>query len=111
MTGCTPLAVLGRRTNRGRERLNGFGRILSGNTTTKGDHQMIGRRAVGGLALLCALLFSAFASQSAFAETTAFECTKSAATLDFSDAHCDTTAAPPSNFGHAPLSTAVKTKI
>lgn len=67
---------------------------------------MIGRRAIAGLALLCALVFSAFASQSAFAEipeTTAFECSPSAVTKDFSDAHCDSTAAPPSNFGHKPL--------
>jgi hypothetical protein len=74
---------------------------------------MIGRRAIAGLALLCALVFSAFASQSAFAEipeTTAFECTKSAATKDFSDAHCDVTKTP-GEFGHTKLSTTVKTPI
>jgi hypothetical protein len=75
---------------------------------------MIGRRATAGLALLCALVFSAFASQSAFAEipeTTAFECTEKAVTLDFSDAHCDVTATPQSKFGHTKLPTGSKTKV
>jgi hypothetical protein len=58
---------------------------------------MIGRRAAGGFVLLCALLFSAFASQSAFAEipeTTVFECSTTAAVKDFSDEHCDKTVTP-----------------
>jgi hypothetical protein len=54
---------------------------------------MIGRRAVLGLSLLCALLFSAFAAQSASAATngqTAFTCVKVEANKgDFKDAHCD----------------------
>ncbi len=57
---------------------------------------MIGRRATAGLALLCALLFSAFAVQSASAQvgkaatnTTAFTCVKGGGNLDFKDAHCD----------------------
>jgi hypothetical protein len=75
---------------------------------------MIGRRAITVLAFLCALVFSLFASQSAFAEipeTTAFECTKSAATRDFSDAHCDITTTPQSNFGHTKLSNTVETAV
>src|ERR1043166_4096070 len=52
---------------------------------------MTGRRAVVGLTLLCALLLSALAAQSASATkgTTAFPCTSSAGIDDFSDAHCD----------------------
>jgi len=59
---------------------------------------MIGRRAVIGLSLLSALLFCAFAAQSASAvlttskNTTAFTCVKDAEKKgDFTDAHCDTT--------------------
>jgi len=57
---------------------------------------MIGRRAVVGLSLLCALLFSALVVQSASAalttskNTTAFTCVKDASkTGDFKDSHCD----------------------
>ncbi len=52
---------------------------------------MNGRRAVIGLSLLCALLFSAFAVQSASATvgTTAFTCVKDKGNEDFADAHCD----------------------
>ncbi len=52
---------------------------------------MNGRRAVIGLSLLCALLFSAFAVQSASATvgTTAFTCVKDKGDEDFADAHCD----------------------
>jgi len=51
---------------------------------------MIGRRAVVGLTLLCALLFSAFAASSAQASngTTAFTCEKVTKGAQFSDAHC-----------------------
>jgi hypothetical protein len=60
---------------------------------------MIGHRAVIGLSLLSALLFSAIAAQSALAivakesnNTTAFTCVKEATkTGDFKDAHCDET--------------------
>lgn len=75
---------------------------------------MIGCRATSALALLCALVFSAFAAQSALAEipeTTAFECTASAKVLDFSDAHCDVTATPASKFGHTKLSSTSKTEV
>ncbi len=57
---------------------------------------MIGRRSTAGLTLLCALLLSAFATQSASAQvgtpatnTTAVTCVKGGGNLDFSDAHCD----------------------
>jgi len=71
---------------------------------------MIGRRSVIGLSLLCALLFSAFAAQSASAalttskNTTAFTCV-SKASGGFSDSHCDTTASP-GTFGHELITTA-----
>lgn len=62
---------------------------------------MIRRRPVAGLLLLCALLFSAFAAQSASATpgTTAFTCSSGAAIKDFSDAHCDSGTSEGS-FGH-----------
>jgi hypothetical protein len=55
---------------------------------------MIGRKTTVGLSLLCALLFSAIAVQSAAAtegtNTTAFACVKSVnGTREFLDAHCD----------------------
>jgi hypothetical protein len=71
---------------------------------------MIGRKAVIGLSLFCALLFSAFAVQSASAATTgttAFTCVKvvKAGTGDFKDAHCDETSSPlgTGEFVHEPL--------
>ena len=58
---------------------------------------MIGRRTTAGLTLLCALMFCAFAAQSALAQkgthatnTTAFTCVKVGANKgDFKDEHCD----------------------
>ena len=59
---------------------------------------MIGRRAVIGLALLSALLFSAFAAQSASAakavNTTGVTCVKVVDHGDFYDEHCDVKVAP-----------------
>jgi hypothetical protein len=61
---------------------------------------MIGRKAMVGLSLLCALLFSAIAVQSASAtagtKITAFACVSSGGETnrDFSDAHCDSWATP-----------------
>lgn len=58
---------------------------------------MIGRKAVIGLSLLSALLFCAFAAQSASAaletsdNTTAFTCVSVPGTGDFEDEHCDNT--------------------
>jgi hypothetical protein len=60
----------------------------------KESHPMIGRRAIAGLSLLSALLFCAFAAQSALATetkpagTTAFTCVE-VVSGDFADAHCD----------------------
>lgn len=74
---------------------------------------MVGRKAVAGLSLLSALLFCAFAVQSASAavavNTTAFTCTSTAKVLDFSDAHCDNKVAPPSKFGHTEIAPKTKT--
>jgi hypothetical protein len=67
---------------------------------------MNGRRAVIGLSLLCALLFSAFAAQSASATvgTTAFTCVEGKGELDFADAHCDEpTAVGKGKFGHVAI--------
>lgn len=54
---------------------------------------MIGRRAVVGLSLLSALLFCAFAAQSASAavstNTTMYTCITAPGNGDFEDAHCD----------------------
>ena len=49
---------------------------------------MIGRKAVIGLSLLCALVFTAFAAPSAQAGTTAFTCVKDGGAKDFKEAHC-----------------------
>jgi hypothetical protein len=66
---------------------------------------MNGRRAVIGLSLLCALLFSAFAAQSASATvgTTAFTCAEGG-NKDFADAHCDEAVEPgKGKFGHVEI--------
>lgn len=72
---------------------------------------MIGRRATVGFALLCALMFSAFAAQSAMAQkgtkavnTTAFTCVENGGQRDFSDSHCDTfVGAEKGKFGHVAI--------
>jgi hypothetical protein len=71
---------------------------------------MNGRRAVIGLSLLCALLFSAFAAQSASATvgTTAFTCVKGGGSEDFADAHCDEPKAG-GGFGHVEIGEATTT--
>jgi hypothetical protein len=64
---------------------------------------MIGRRAAVGLALVCALAFSAFAASSAMAVngTTAFTCVKeSTVGAGFSDAHCKTAVSSNATFVH-----------
>jgi hypothetical protein len=68
---------------------------------------MIGRKALTGLSLLCALVFCAFAAPSAFAATsgtTAFTCVPVAqgGTNDYEDAHCDNTKGS-GGFGHLAL--------
>ena len=70
---------------------------------------MIGRRAVVGLALLCALAFSAIAASSALAveETTAYTCVETPG--DFSDAHCKS--GPPGKFSHVEITPETTTEI
>ena len=69
---------------------------------------MIGRRATVGLSLLCALLFSALAVQSAAGavsnNTTAVTCVKGKGNNDFSDEHCDTfVGIGKGSYGHIPI--------
>lgn len=84
---------------------------------------MIGRRAVIGLSLLSALLFCAFAAQSASAtinggkestRTTAFTCLASGGETnkDFTDEHCDKkVTAGTGSFEHLKIATGTETKI
>lgn len=77
---------------------------------------MIGRRAVLGLSLLSALLFCAFAAQSASAQkaenTTAFTCVEGGGAKDFSDAHCDKkVGAGEGKFGHVAIANDTTTEI
>jgi hypothetical protein len=69
---------------------------------------MFGRRATVGLSLLCALLFSAIAVQSAAAvpsnNTTAVTCVKEKGVLEFEDPHCDDYVGPGNgDYGHIPI--------
>jgi hypothetical protein len=66
------------------------------------------RRATVGLSLLCALVFCAFAAQSASAvpakNTTAFTCVEGGGQKDFVDPHCDQkVVAGQGKFGHIPI--------
>jgi hypothetical protein len=80
---------------------------------------MIKRRATAGLSLLCALMFCAFAAQSASAQvgtpsknTTAVTCVSGGGNLDFSDAHCDNkVTAGTGQYGHVAISNGTKTEI
>jgi hypothetical protein len=78
---------------------------------------MIGRRAMIGLSLLSALLFCAFAAQSASAaksvNTTMVTCVKDPLKKgDFIDAHCDTTGkANAEEFKHEPIALDTTTEI
>jgi hypothetical protein len=59
------------------------------------------RKAIAGLAVVCALCFSAFAASGASAAgTTAGECTSTASVKDFEDAHCDRAVSSGGTFGH-----------
>ena len=60
---------------------------------------MTGRRAMFGLCMMCALVFSAIAAQAASAGQTAFTCVESAATKQFASAHC-VPGETGSKFGH-----------
>jgi hypothetical protein len=77
---------------------------------------MIGRRSILSLSLLSVLALCAFGAQNAFAWETAsnltvFECSATATTKDYSDAHCDNPAAPQSNFGHKSITAGTSTPI
>ncbi|HEX5610845.1 MAG TPA: hypothetical protein VFX45_12230 [Solirubrobacterales bacterium] len=68
---------------------------------------MNGRRAIVGLCMLCALLISAFAAQSASAAgTTAYTC-RNVPASGFSDSHCKVVSVPNGPFSHVsiPLNT------
>jgi hypothetical protein len=77
---------------------------------------MIRGRAVLGLSLLSALLFCAFAAQSASAapakNTTAFTCVENGGAKDFEDPHCDKkVAAGQGKFGHVGIPLNATTEI
>jgi hypothetical protein len=73
---------------------------------------MTGRKALVGLSLLCALVFSAFAASSASAEgTTAFTCEPVASEAQFSDAHCTTPQAGGKGFRHTPITQDAVTEV
>ncbi|HEX6827076.1 MAG TPA: hypothetical protein VF077_12235 [Nitrospiraceae bacterium] len=76
---------------------------------------MNGRRAVVGLCMLCALLVSAFAAQSASATesigTTAFTCVKGAAPKDLRGEHCLTTGEAPQEYGHVAIAEGETTEL
>jgi len=77
---------------------------------------MIGRKATLGLALLCALFFSAIAVQSAGAtvsnNTTAVTCVEGGGNLDFTDAHCDKKVGDKEGkFGHVTIANGTTTEI
>jgi hypothetical protein len=80
------------------------------------EEEMIGRRAVVGLALLSALPCCAIAAQSALAaaaqNTTAVTCVKNGGKKDFSDAHCDSKVAEGAGeFGHVEIEKNIATNI
>jgi hypothetical protein len=66
---------------------------------------MIGRKSAVGMALLCALVFSAFAASSASAVNgrTAFTCVKTEGGAGFKDAHCKEAVASGATFKHAEI--------
>jgi hypothetical protein len=66
---------------------------------------MIRRYYVVALTMLCALVLSAVAANSAAAEQRAYTCSTGAVTKEFSDAHC-LTKAEPKAFGHTLISKA-----
>jgi hypothetical protein len=78
--------------------------------------EIMGHRAVAGLALLCALLFSAVMASSASAVkgTTAFTCLSNVEKVaGFEDEHCTKTQASPAKFKHVAIAenTTVKTHV
>jgi len=72
----------------------------------------LNRRAVVGLTLLCALLFCAFAAQSASAVSgrTAFTCVKTEGGAGFKDSHCTGAVASGAAFKHVEIEQGLLTK-
>jgi hypothetical protein len=70
---------------------------------------MIGRKSVIGIAVLCALVLSAFAAASASAEQRAYACSESFTPREYSDAHCVNKVSEGAKFGvkEEPTGTAV----
>ncbi|HEX6666681.1 MAG TPA: hypothetical protein VF081_08815 [Solirubrobacterales bacterium] len=70
-------------------------------------------KAIVGLCMLCALLFSAFAAQSASAitGTTAFTCKKNAAPEDRRGEHCLNEGTAPKEYGHVPIAENTTTEL
>lgn len=72
---------------------------------------MSGRRVIIGICMLCALLVSAFAAQTASAKT-AYTCVEQIeAKFDFGDKHCKATTVPPHSGQYAHVAITQKTKI
>jgi hypothetical protein len=84
-------------------------------TATKGANEMIGRRAIVGASLLCAIAFCAFAQSAAAVpakNTTAFTCVEGGGAKDFADAHCDKKVpAGQGKFGHVAIALNQTTEI
>ncbi|HEX6665500.1 MAG TPA: hypothetical protein VF081_02765 [Solirubrobacterales bacterium] len=77
---------------------------------------MNGRRAIGRLCMLCALLVSAFAAQSASATivisgTTAFTCVNGGGAKNLRGEHCLTTGSAAQTFGHVAIAENTKTEL
>jgi hypothetical protein len=74
---------------------------------------MNGRKAIVGLSLLWALLFSAVVAQGASAGQTAFTCQANVTTgaEQFSDAHCDTAATGNAGFKHVVIAEPTNIKL
>ncbi|HET7444177.1 MAG TPA: hypothetical protein VFJ57_05910 [Solirubrobacterales bacterium] len=68
---------------------------------------MIGRKSIIGIAVLCALAFSAFAAASASAEQRAYTCASGVGKKDYKEAHCVTNVGENNGtFGHTLITTA-----
>ncbi len=77
---------------------------------------MIGRKAIAGLCMLCALAFSAIAAQSASAVTgtTAFTCKKvtpAGGTAGFKDAHCKEAVSTNAEYEHVAIPESTTTRF
>ncbi len=73
---------------------------------------MTGRRAMFGLCMMCALVFSAIAAQAASAGQTAFTCVASAAVKDHPTDHCvPSEKGTGANFGHTAITEETHAKL